>query len=73
MNHVKGPTFFKDLLTIDRIHYLSFKEAAEKKGLLESDESITKCLTEVTIYQMPKALRKLFAKYYTIVKLQMLG
>ena len=26
LNHVKGPTSFEDLLTIDRIHYLSFKK-----------------------------------------------
>ena len=28
---------------------------------MESNESITECLTEATIYQMLKALRKLFA------------
>ncbi|XP_022725071.1 uncharacterized protein LOC111281663 [Durio zibethinus] len=61
LNHVRGPTSFKDLLTIAGICYLSFKEATEKRGLLESDESITECLIEATTYQMPKALRKLFA------------
>ena len=25
LNHVRGPTSFEDLLTIDGIHYLSFK------------------------------------------------
>ena len=67
-----GPTSFEDLLTVDGIYYLSFKEVAEKRDLLELDESITECLIETTISQMPKALQKLFAKYYTIVKLQML-
>ena len=43
------------------IHYLSFKKAAEKRGLLESDESITKCLIKATTNQMVKVFRKLFA------------
>ena len=54
LNHVRGSTSFEDLLTVDRIHYLSFKETAKKKGLLKSDESIIECLTEATTYQMPK-------------------
>ena len=35
LNHIRGPTSFEDLLTVDGIHYLSFKEASEKRGLLE--------------------------------------
>ena len=61
LNHVRGPTSFEDLLTVDGIHYLSFKEASEKRGLLEWDESITEYLIEATTYQMPKTLQKLFA------------
>ena len=61
LNHIRGPTSFEDLLTVDGIHYLSFKEASEKRGLLEWDESITEYLIEATTYQMPKAFRKLFA------------
>ena len=57
LNHVRGLTSFEDLLTVDRIHYLSFKETTKKKGLLESDESIIECLTEATTYQMLKTLR----------------
>ena len=40
LNHVKGPTSFQDLLTVDGIYYLYFKEA-EKIDFLESNESIT--------------------------------
>ena len=54
LNHVRGPTSFEDLLTVDGIHYLSFKEAVEKRGLLESDESIIEYLTEATTYQSQK-------------------
>ena len=41
LNYVRGPTSFEDLLTVDKIHYLSFKEAVEKRCLLKSNESIT--------------------------------
>ena len=61
INHVRGPTSFEDLLTVDGIHYLSFKKAVEKRAFLKSNESITECLTEATTYQMLKALQKLFA------------
>ena len=54
LNHVRGLISFEDLLTVNEIHYLSFKETAKKSGLLESDKSITECLTKATIYQMPK-------------------
>ena len=27
LNHVRGPTSFEDLLIVDEIYYLSFKEA----------------------------------------------
>ena len=61
LNHVKSPTSFKDLLIVDGLHYLSFKEAVKKRGFLESNESITECLTKATTYQMLKAFWKLFA------------
>ncbi|KAL0315282.1 UNVERIFIED_CONTAM: hypothetical protein Scaly_2870300 [Sesamum calycinum] len=35
LNHVTGPKSFDDLLTVDGVHYLTFKQAAEKHGLLE--------------------------------------
>ena len=60
LNHVKSHTSFKDLLIVDGIHYLSFKEAVKKRGILKSNESIKECLLEATTYQMPKALQKLF-------------
>ncbi|KAL0282485.1 UNVERIFIED_CONTAM: hypothetical protein Sangu_2948100 [Sesamum angustifolium] len=40
LNHVTGPKSFDDLLTVDGVHYLTFKQAAEKHGLLEDDNSI---------------------------------
>ncbi|KAL0307589.1 UNVERIFIED_CONTAM: hypothetical protein Sangu_3021300 [Sesamum angustifolium] len=57
----KGPKSFDDLLTVDGVHYLTFKQAAEKHGLLEDDNSIRDCLVEARSFRMPSALRRLFA------------
>lgn len=59
--HVKGPTSFNYLRTVNGKSYSSFREAAEQRGLLEKDTSIEDCLTEATLYQMPVALRQLFS------------
>ena len=40
LNHVKKPTRFDNLLTVNGITYLTFKQAAKKRGLLENDNSI---------------------------------
>lgn len=61
LNHVKGPTSWEALLTVDELIVRTFKESAEKRGLLESDDSIVKCLDEAVNFQMPYALRRLFA------------
>ncbi|XP_075654860.1 uncharacterized protein LOC142625034 [Castanea sativa] len=61
LNHVKGPTGFDDLLTVNGITYQTFKQAAEQRGLLENDNSIRQCLLEARDIRMPSALRRLFA------------
>ncbi|XP_028551783.1 uncharacterized protein LOC114579918 [Dendrobium catenatum] len=60
LNHVYGPTSFSDLLHVNGIHCSTFKEAAEKHGLLEMDNYITECLNDASVYQMPYAFRQLF-------------
>ncbi|KAK9274843.1 hypothetical protein L1049_022097 [Liquidambar formosana] len=64
LNHVKGPTSFDDLLSVDGNKYFTFKESALKKRLLESDENISECLSETANFQMPQALRRLFAMLF---------
>ena len=59
--HVKGATSFEDLKNVDRVPYPSFKEAAKARGLLESDQHLTKTLDEAVSYRMPSQLRELFA------------
>lgn len=61
LNHVKGPTGFQDLLTVNGITYPTFKQAAEQRGLLENDNSIRQCMLETANIRMPSALRRLFA------------
>ncbi|KAG5596918.1 hypothetical protein H5410_038150 [Solanum commersonii] len=60
LNHVRGPTSFEDLLTVNGLHCHTFKEAAKERGLLESDDSISECLREAIIFKMHVALRSLF-------------
>ncbi|XP_071681524.1 uncharacterized protein [Lolium perenne] len=40
---------------------LDNREACEKRGLIETDKSLNDCLTESATFQMPRALRRLFA------------
>lgn len=61
LNHVVGPSSFQHLLTVERRQCLTFKEAAQRRGLLESDQSMKECLDEAVVIQMPYALRRLFA------------
>lgn len=50
LNHIRGPTSFNDLLTVDEVRSRTFKEAAEKRGLLENDDSIKECLTKPQVH-----------------------
>lgn len=43
------------------VTYPSFRLAAEKRGLIETDKTIHDCMLEATNFQMPSALRRLFA------------
>ncbi|PWZ20060.1 ATP-dependent DNA helicase pif1 [Zea mays] len=61
LNHVTGATSYVDLRTVDGVTLPTFREAAERRGLLESDNTLDECLTERALFQMPSALRRLFA------------
>ncbi|XP_043710377.1 uncharacterized protein LOC122659313 [Telopea speciosissima] len=61
LNHVRGPTSFEHLLCVDDIRCSTFKEAAQKQGLLKSDNAISECLEDSTGFNMPIIVRKLFA------------
>ncbi|PWZ58794.1 ATP-dependent DNA helicase PIF1 [Zea mays] len=61
LNHVTGATSYVNLRTVDGVTLPTFREAAERRGLLESDNTLDDCLTERALFQMPSALRRLFA------------
>jgi PIF1-like helicase len=58
--HVKGLTCFEDLLTVNGIRYQTFQKAALERGLIETDDSLSHCLNEASIFQFPIALRRFF-------------
>ncbi|CAN6701616.1 unnamed protein product [Malus baccata var. baccata] len=60
LNHVRGPTSFTNLRTINGVLHPTFKQTAEQRGLLERDDNIRQCLLEASTIQMPSALRRLF-------------
>ncbi|KAF3624476.1 hypothetical protein FXO38_30239 [Capsicum annuum] len=61
LNHVPGPTSFKNLLYVNGRRCETFKEAAKERGLLESDNSTSECLCEAVVFKIPLALRNLFS------------
>lgn len=61
LNHVRRPTLFEDLLTSNGVRCRTFKESAERRGLLQSDDWIFQCLFDAVSFQMPLALHRLFA------------
>ena len=61
LNHVRGATSFEHLRTVSGITYSTFRETCEKRGLIETDKSLDDALSDAETFQMPAALRRLFA------------
>uniref|UniRef100_A0A453DD09 ATP-dependent DNA helicase n=2 Tax=Aegilops tauschii subsp. strangulata TaxID=200361 RepID=A0A453DD09_AEGTS len=61
LSHVGGATSFDDLKTVNGNLCTSFREACEHLGLIEHDKTLHDCMTEAATFQMPSALRRLFA------------
>jgi len=59
--NVRGPKSYQDLCKVDGNCCSTFREAAEKRGLLQCDNNLVECMSEATNYQMPYSLRRLFA------------
>ncbi|XP_027095918.1 uncharacterized protein [Coffea arabica] len=60
LTHVRAPTSFDDLLTINGQKMNCFRDAALALGLLQSDTYIQETLEEAVVFQMPSSLRLLF-------------
>jgi ATP-dependent DNA helicase PIF1 len=50
LNHVTGATSYVDLRTVDGVTLPTFREAAERRELLESDNTLDDCLTERALF-----------------------
>ena len=61
LNHVTGATSYEDLRTVDGQLMPTFREAAEKRGLIEADNTLDDCMTEAELFRMPSSLQRLFA------------
>jgi ATP-dependent DNA helicase PIF1 len=61
LNNVLGATSYEHLRTVNGVLLSSFREAVERRGLIEEDNTLDECLTETTLFQMPSSLRRLFA------------
>jgi hypothetical protein len=60
LNHVNCATSFECLRTVDGKILPIFREAVERRGLIEQDNTLNESLTEATDWMVPYALRRLF-------------
>ncbi|XP_058809855.1 uncharacterized protein LOC131675046 [Phymastichus coffea] len=60
--HVKDPTSYNDLKTVDNILYPSFTAACLALGIIEDDEEWNKAMREAETWMMPTRLRLLFVR-----------
>ncbi|XP_021727711.1 uncharacterized protein LOC110694855 [Chenopodium quinoa] len=68
LDHVKGSESFEQLQTVNGIVYPTFRQVAEKLGLMENDASIRDCLHEASNSKMPSSLRRLFVTFLVYCK-----
>ena len=61
LNVVPGPTCFDDVRTFEGAVCPTFRDAANKQGLLEDDAHWNATLSEAAVVQSPMRLRSLFA------------
>ena len=61
LNHVRGPTSFISIRTVRDVVSPTFRKYCEKLGLVETDGSLDSALREAVNFQMPIALRRIFA------------
>jgi hypothetical protein len=61
LNHVTGATCYEDLRTVNGQIMPTFQEAAEKRGLVEEDNTLAECMAEAELFQISSSLRRLSA------------
>ncbi|KAL8142758.1 hypothetical protein V2J09_015790 [Rumex salicifolius] len=65
LNHIKGPTSFEELGTIEGMLYSTFKEACYALGLLDNDKEYIDGITESSFWGSAHYLRSLFVVLLT--------
>ena len=60
LQHVRGPTSFEDIRTVNGQEYKTFADAARARGLAENDSEWDDCLKDGCSFKMPNQLRTLF-------------
>lgn len=70
LNHVTGATSYEDLRTVNGQVMPTFRQAAEKRGLIEADNTLDDCMTEAELFRMPSSLRRLFATILVFLRAQ---
>jgi hypothetical protein len=65
--HVKGPTSFRDLKTVENVEYATFKDSAIARGLLENDREWDHCLEESSSVSSPKQSKDSPLCWYSVI------
>jgi hypothetical protein len=61
LHHVRGATTYESLRTVRGVVCPTFRDACEKLGLIASDGCLDEAMTEASHFQIPCALRRMFA------------
>ena len=56
LNNVAGATSYKHLRTVDGMLLPSFREAAQRRGLIKEENTLDEYLSEATFFHMPSSL-----------------
>ncbi|XP_021994041.1 uncharacterized protein LOC110890722 [Helianthus annuus] len=60
LNHIKGPTYFEDIKTVDGQVFETFKDACFARGLLDDDKEYVNAVKEASTWSTGDFLRTFF-------------
>ena len=66
LDNIRGPTCYRDLLVYPNdgsMHFVTFKEACQARGLLNDDKDIINTLTDICTTGIKSEARAIFASY----------